>query len=242
MLTILVGESAAGKDFIQKHLEEGGYEPLVSTTTRPMREGEVEGKNYFFVDRETFEQGIKDDKFIEHRAYNTLVNGKPDTWYYGMRKMQLDPNKQYITVVDCDGAKGLMDYFGKNNCFVVYVFAEDLTRQARAQSRGSFDLTEWTRRLADDSIKFKDVRNIANYVAVNQLEDKDSVNDMLYYIQYAGRVFDAHKKQRDSRYVCNLYCSEDGEVQCLVTNESSYVKELEGRIQRLHGVAKSREE
>jgi guanylate kinase len=205
-----------------------------------MRENEVNGVDYHFVDEETFKQMDKDGKFIENRSYNTKVNDQPATWYYGLTKQVLDKDKSYVTVVDCEGAQTLINYFGKNNCFVSYVFAEDLVRQERAMQRGSFDHTEWTRRLADDAIRFMDVRSIANYVVVNMSNDKDSVDEMIYLLQYSGKVYDAHKKKDNDRYICKLYRSEDGETQCLVTNENHFVKELEGRINRLHEVEKDR--
>ena len=53
MLLILAGKSASGKDTLLNELiKNQNFNPLVSTTTRPMREGENEGKEYFFVSKD----------------------------------------------------------------------------------------------------------------------------------------------------------------------------------------------
>ena len=59
MLTILIGMSASGKDAILRELVANhGFREIVTTTTRPMRKGEVNGKDYNFISRKEFEKGI----------------------------------------------------------------------------------------------------------------------------------------------------------------------------------------
>ena len=64
MLTILIGMSASGKDAILRELVANhGFREIVTTTTRPMRKGEVNGKDYNFISRKEFEKGasLRDD-------------------------------------------------------------------------------------------------------------------------------------------------------------------------------------
>lgn len=152
MITILCGKSACGKDTLQGELIKKGFTPLISTTSRPMRDGEQNGREYNFVSKNYFKSHLND--FLEYRKYDTLVNGEKDTWYYGMPKMDLDTQKDYVVILDLDGAKSFIDYYGKENCFPCYVDVPDSIRTARATERGSFDKTEWNRRLKDDNIKF----------------------------------------------------------------------------------------
>lgn len=141
MLTILIGMSASGKDAILRELVANhGFREIVTTTTRPMRKGEVNGKDYNFISRKEFEKGITEGRFFEYRSYNTIWNGKEDVWYYGT------PNVQ--------GAKDYVSYFGKYDCFVVRVNASEEVRTKRAKKRGSFDKDEWERRLAADRLAF----------------------------------------------------------------------------------------
>lgn len=60
MLTILIGMSASGKDAILRELVANhGFREIVTTTTRPMRKGEVNGKDYNFISRKEFEKEIR---------------------------------------------------------------------------------------------------------------------------------------------------------------------------------------
>ena len=163
---ILTGESASGKDTLLKHMlaTDPFLESIVSFTTRPMRDGEVDGKDYRFVSKEQFEKGIENDDFIEYRSYETLVNGKSDVWYYGSGKCNLSAHKDYIVILDLEGAKTFVDYYGKENCFVINLRAGDDVRKKRAMRRGSFDETEWNRRLEDDKVKFGKANGITNIV------------------------------------------------------------------------------
>lgn len=63
---IISGPSGAGEDSVIKGLEKiMPIEYIVTTTTRPMRPGEVDGKSYYFISREKFKKGIEDGNFIE---------------------------------------------------------------------------------------------------------------------------------------------------------------------------------
>lgn len=157
MIVILCGKSASGKDTtLKKLVEKYNYIPIISTTTRPIREGEKNGVNYNFISKEEFNWKIAKDMFLEYRSYNTLFNDIPDTWYYGTEKQELDPKKIYISVLDFDGAREVQKYYGRDNTIIIYISCPDVIRENRAKQRGSFDQTEWDRRLKDDEIKFSD--------------------------------------------------------------------------------------
>lgn len=161
MITILLGKSASGKDAVMRELRDKfGYEPIISHTTRPMREHEVEGKDYYFVSDDKFKSMIENDELIEYRSYSTTPGGQAQTWYYGVKKFDLDEDKNYITILDVDGTKEFLKYFGKENCKVFEIYASDYTRKSRAMKRGSFDELEWKRRFADDEKKFSSDRVI----------------------------------------------------------------------------------
>ncbi|MBO7450752.1 MAG: guanylate kinase Gmk3 [Clostridiales bacterium] len=169
MFLILCGKSCSGKDSILKEIVKMGYKPIVSVTSRPIREGETNGIEYEFVSRELFESFIKADRLIEYRTYNTLVNGVEDTWYYGLLKDNLDVSDDHVVILDLNGAKSFMDYYGRSRCFCVYVDAPDEIRTIRAMQRGSFDETEWNRRMAADTEDFAQglVDSTVNYKVLN---------------------------------------------------------------------------
>lgn len=154
MILVLIGKCAAGKDTIASQLLMEGFKPLISHTSRPMRDGEAEGREYYFVSKEEFKQLIKDDKMLEYREYHTTVAGVPDTWFYGLSKMELDPETDYVTVVDTYGADKILKYYGKDMVKVIEIRTNDWIRKNRAIIRGSFDITEWNRRFLDDEERF----------------------------------------------------------------------------------------
>lgn len=155
MIRIYLGKSAAGKDyFYRKDIKENGYKPVVSYTTRPMRENEVNGKDYNFIGVFKFHILKFFGRIIESRSYKTLVNNKRATWYYGTPRIK-NPKDNYVVVVDIEGAKALVKAF-PDDCEVIYINADEDIRTKRAMNRGSFDETEWNRRLLDDEIKFSE--------------------------------------------------------------------------------------
>ena len=71
----IMGKSASGKDSIYNELKQKEnlqLKPLVLYTTRPIREGEVEGREYFFVNEEKRQDLLKAGKVIESRSYDTV--------------------------------------------------------------------------------------------------------------------------------------------------------------------------
>lgn len=201
MITILCGKSASGKDTLLRELVREGYEPIVSCTSRPMREGEVDGKDYHFISRKEFEDRIHEDGFIEYRTYDTLVGGHPDTWYYGMAKQKFD-DKDYIVILDLDGAEAFQNYIKKEydtvNCLSFYIHADDDVRTKRAMSRGSFDEMEWKRRLVSDNERFTDERitEICD-CRLNNNKDLDALlKDFITNSQYMKSILGKEEMER----------------------------------------------
>ena len=77
MLVILSGVAGAGKDTIKKELIKRmeKVESLPSFTSRPMREGDIEGQTYNFVSREEFEEMIKREEFYEYDIHHNQYYG-----------------------------------------------------------------------------------------------------------------------------------------------------------------------
>lgn len=191
---ILTGKSCSGKDSVREELEKWGFEGVVSYTSRPCRINETDGIDYHFVERDTFEKMISDNEMIEYRTYNTLFLNKPDTWYYGLRKDSLNPNKKYIVILDLEGVENFIKYYGKKNCFVVYMCCPKVERERRAIERGSFDKTEWNRRLvADDKdFKSKKLKKLIDFTVVNMNND---LEDLPRIAQILNKMYNNHFKE-----------------------------------------------
>lgn len=163
MITIYIGKSASGKDTFLKKEVANGKKPVVSYTTRPMREGEVNGKDYEFVSPAVFRIMEKRGMIAESRSYHTKVQGKDDLWYYGSPK--LDPEREdFVAVVDISGAMSYLQIYGADMLDIKLIEVDDDIREARAKRRGSFDKTEWDRRKKDDAEKFSEA-------SIRKLED-----------------------------------------------------------------------
>ena len=75
---VISGPSGVGKDTICDELVKSGIGVYsVSMTTREIRKGEVDGKDYFFVTKEVFEDKIKNNYFLEYAIYNNNYYGTP---------------------------------------------------------------------------------------------------------------------------------------------------------------------
>lgn len=165
----LLGYSSVGKDTILKQVlkDIDDVKPIISTTTRPMRKGEIEGVEYYFIDDKTFME--KGSDFIEQRIYHTKVkeNGveKDATWRYGIERMELEKDDYLIVIVDSVGYKELKNYVGNNKIVPIFISAPQEELKARALARGDLE-AEVDRRLKDDYERFMDfrVRTVYNEV------------------------------------------------------------------------------
>lgn len=132
----LMGKSAAGKDTIFKELmsdQKLDLTRIVPYTTRPVREGEQDGVEYFFTEEAAFRQLQEDGKIIESRAYHTCHG----LWrYFTVNDRQLqDERRNYIIIGTLEAYRKLQDYFGKERMLPIMVELEDGTRLQRALNR-----------------------------------------------------------------------------------------------------------
>ena len=79
---ILVGKAASGKDHLRKKFESRGFKYAVSYTTRPPREGEVDGKDYFFITEEEATKMVESNMFYEHVYFNGWLYGTTVEQFY----------------------------------------------------------------------------------------------------------------------------------------------------------------
>ncbi len=78
LLIVISGPSGVGKGtIVKKLLARGNYALSVSCTTRPPRDGETDGKDYFFTDKKNFEQEIENGGFLEYDNHFGYYYGTP---------------------------------------------------------------------------------------------------------------------------------------------------------------------
>lgn len=102
VLTVVSGFSGAGKGTLMKKLLESydNYALSISATTRSPREGELDGREYFFKTKEEFESMIDDDALIEYAQYVDNYYGTPKTYV----EEQLEKGKDVILEIEIQGA------------------------------------------------------------------------------------------------------------------------------------------
>jgi len=135
-IVYLMGKSSTGKDTIfRRLLEEGamGCKTIVPYTTRPIREGERNGVEYFFTDEAGFQRMKEAGKILEDRAYETFHG----LWrYFTVDDGQIQPEKEsYIMIGTLEGYAKLKNHFGEDRMLPVMIELDDGVRLQRALNR-----------------------------------------------------------------------------------------------------------
>lgn len=176
---VLVAESSSGKDTIYNEIINSNprIRECVSHTTRPPREGELDGVAYNFIEEHEFMMKLISEEFIETRYYNT----EHGTWKYGLSKNAIDINSDniYLVILDLEGLKQLTDYLGRENVFSIYLEVLPHIRYIRSLERQSNEINskykklnfavpqEILRRFKDDALKFREAREVCNLTLPN---------------------------------------------------------------------------
>jgi len=132
----MMGKSSTGKDTLYKRIltnAELQLKTVIPYTTRPIREGEKEGVEYFFCDAKKVDELEAAGKVIERRDYNTIHG----IWtYFTVDDGQIDLEKQdYLIIGTLESYHKMRDYYGRDFLIPIYVEVEDGERLQRALNR-----------------------------------------------------------------------------------------------------------
>ena len=186
-LTILVGCSASGKDTVMNRLiKEFDVKPVISYTTRPIRDCEQEGREYHFVTEEEFERMKNDGEFIETRVYKTVKGN----WYYGLPKngINITDDNNYITILDFDGLLELEKWLRSigqiDKLTSIYVDVTEQNRLIRSlnreQNMTKKQVEEVIRRYYNDESNVVPAKSYCDLVFPNNTYEE--FDDLLTYI------------------------------------------------------------
>lgn len=155
-LVALFGKSGAGKDTIQNWMVSNLQDThkLISYTTRPPRDNEIDNKDYHFVSVEEFNYMKEKNLFLETSEFRG--------WYYGTSIEALNENKINIGVFNPSGVKNILDNFQNQILvFPIEIWAPNKSRLIRSLTReNNPDCLEICRRFLADE---KDFNNINFY-------------------------------------------------------------------------------
>lgn len=141
ILVVVSGFSGAGKGTLMKCLlkEYNNYALSISMTTRPPRNGEKEGKDYFFVTKEAFEDRIEQDDLIEYASYCGNYYGTPREYV----EEQLSSGKDVILEIEIQGALKIKEKFPTALLlFVMPPTAEELKRRLVGRGTETAEIIE----------------------------------------------------------------------------------------------------
>jgi len=128
MIYIITGPSGVGKNTIinelSNHLD---FYFSVSHTTRPRRENEIDGKDYYFISEDEFEKLINTNQMIEYEQYGDF--------YYGTSKAELS-NDSSIIILDLE-VNGATKLLSQNNDYIgIFIDIDDKELVNRLKNRG----------------------------------------------------------------------------------------------------------
>ncbi|KAL8515408.1 hypothetical protein ACS0TY_014202 [Phlomoides rotata] len=171
LIIVISGPSGVGKDAVIKRLREirAGLHFLVTATSRPKRQGEIDGKDYFFMSKEDFVSMIEKNELLEY----ALVYGD----YKGIPKQQI---RQYmekgcdiVLRVDIQGAANLRRILGNSAVYVFVVAESEEALVRRLIDRKTETIESLVVRVASAKEELKHLKEF-DYVVVNREGELES--------------------------------------------------------------------
>ncbi|MFR5602015.1 MAG: guanylate kinase [Lachnospiraceae bacterium] len=151
ILVVVSGFSGSGKGTLMKALLEryDNYSLSISATTRSPRPGEADGREYFFVSQDRFEQMIRAEELIEYAKYVNNYYGTPKSYVLE----QMDAGKDVILEIEIQGALKVKEKFPDTLLlFVMPPSAQELRHRLTGRGTETQDVIEARlKRAADEA-------------------------------------------------------------------------------------------
>ncbi len=176
-LIIVSGPSGSGKSTVTKIVKDKLNIPLsISATTRNPRDGEIDGKDYFFLSEEEFKNKIANDEFYEYAE----VHGN----YYGTLKKTVEDNlnKGLNVILEIDVQGALIAKEKKKDAILVFFRTKDmevLEKRLRDRKTDSEEVIQTRLKNAETELKYE---NKYNYTIINE-NLEDSIQELIDIIE-----------------------------------------------------------
>ena len=179
---VLSGPSGAGKSsLIHKIMDAiGECYFSISTTTRPRREGEVDGVDYYFVNEEEFKREIEEDQFLEY----AMVHGN----YYGTSlkpvKKALSEGKLVVFDIDVQGNSAISSRLGDitTSVFITPPTLSELKKRLQKRQTDAKEVIERRVQMAK-----REIQRVAEYEYLIVNDDLDKAAEKLRVIATVAR-------------------------------------------------------
>ena len=176
LLIVISGPSGIGKDAVVNGMKERGlpFHFVITATSRPPRNYEIPGKDYFFYDQKTFEQMIEAGEFLESAWVYSNYKGVPKSQV----KMALESGKDVVMRLDVQGAKTVHGLCP--DAILIFLSAQNNEEWLqRLKDRRSETEEELALRVKTAQKEFETL-DIFDYIVVNQ---KDKLGQTLDVIE-----------------------------------------------------------
>lgn len=181
ILIVISGFSGAGKGTLMKRLlsDYDDYALSISMTTRAPREGEENGREYYFVSKEEFEKAISRDELIEHACYCDNYYGTPKAYVQN----KLKEGKNVILEIEVQGAMQIKQKFPESLLlFVTPPSAYELEKRLKGRGTETNDVIAKRINRAVDEAKSMDCYE---YLVIN--DDLDECVKQMHEIIKAAK-------------------------------------------------------
>lgn len=181
-LIAIYGPSGCGKDTIKRTIlkkDRTLFNNIIGATTRPKREREINGKDYYFMNNEEFAENVLNCNMIEAASFNG--------WFYGTLRTSLVFDKINIGIFNMEALQTLLENPEELNILPVWISVNDKERLIRTLNREKNpNCTEICRRFIADH---NDYRIIPYSVIIDNNEKGKVSENAEYIIQYAKNYF-----------------------------------------------------
>ncbi len=188
VLAVVSGFSGAGKGTLMKTLlrDHESYALSISATTRQPREGEVDGREYFFLTREKFEQMIAEDAFIEYAQYVGNYYGTPKKYVEDC----LTAGKDVILEIEVQGAMNVKKMFPDAvTIFVAPPSAAELKKRLEGRGTETQEVIAGRMKRAQEEA---DLMDFYDYLLIND-DLEESTRELHELIVQSHKKMGLHK-------------------------------------------------
>lgn len=174
-MIVVAGPSGVGKSTIVKKMEERGFKRVVTYTTRPKRENEIEDVDYHYISQEEYDRMSRNKEFVEEANYRG--------WYYGMSKASCTDDMNTVVILTPSGFRKVLKAGFKVISF--YFKIDRVSRFFKIVDRGdNFD--EAYRRNVSDEGMFSEFEHEVDCVIENdgyKLSEEEVLQEILDYLK-----------------------------------------------------------
>lgn len=175
MIIVLVGKTASGKTTVANELcKNHHYKRIITYTTRPMRDNEVQDVDYHFISDEQFNEMVKNNEFTEYKRYNTAHG----VWSYGsvITSEQELSDGCYVIILT---PQGLRDLSKKMSQYIAFYLNVSFESQLERLKKRDDEEQQIIKRLQNDAKDFENVLDIVDYNFRTDISSSQRVANMI---------------------------------------------------------------